>query len=411
MLLTQGKQIYKKMNIRNSIQALKDEITAYRHELHRNPQTAYEETYASTLIQEKLTEWGIDFDKNWAVTGVVATIEGAQNTSGKTIALRADIDALDILEEDNKPHVSQTPGKMHGCGHDGHTAMLLGAAKYLSENRNFDGKIHLIFQPAEEGAGGAYKMIDEGLFDTYQIDEIYGLHNWPLIPRGQIAMRAGPIMAAADRFDINIIGKGGHAAAPYVSIDPIIIGTQIVTALQTLISRSIHYNDSAVISITNFNAGTGAFNVIPENGHLSGTLRTFDQDLRETLKRRIAEISQDTAKLYGGSATCEFDPGGYAPTVNSAAETTFCGDVAESLVSAENLDRNVDPVMGAEDFGAYLLQKPGCFIFMGQAEPDSPESNCNNMVHTPQYDFNDDIIPLGIEYWVRLAETAMPLSK
>ncbi len=398
------------MKIRNSIQPIHEEIIGYRRAMHEHPQTAYEETFASDLVAEKLSEWGIPFERDIAVTGIVGTIEGEQNDNGHSIGLRADMDALDILEENNKPHVSKIPGKMHGCGHDGHTAMLLGAAKYLSENRNFNGKVHLIFQPAEEGYGGAHKMIEEKLFERFPCDSVYGLHNWPRLPRGHIAMRVGPIMAAADRFDISIKGVGGHAAIPHRTNDPVIIGAQLVNTLQTLVSRTANPLDSVVISITNFNAGTGAFNVIPETAELSGTLRTFDPDTRKHMIKRIEEITRDTAALFGASGDCKFMDGGYDPTINTHDETQLCADVAQQIVGEEHVDENVAPVMGAEDFGAMLQEKPGCYIFLGQAEEDE-SSNHNHMVHTPQYDFNDEIIPLGVEYWTRLVETALPLKK
>lgn len=395
------------MKIRNSIQDIKDEITAYRRSLHQHPQTSYEEEFASGLVRDKLSEWGITFEDKIAVTGIVATIEGETNNSGKVIGLRADMDALDIIEDvTGKPHASKIPGKMHGCGHDGHTAMLLGAAKYLKENRNFDGKVHLIFQPAEEGAGGAHKMIEEGLFKRFPMDAVYGLHNWPKLPKGKIAMRSGPIMAAAERFYIQISGTGGHAAMPHKTIDPIIIGTQIVTALQTLVSRTADPLDPVVISITNFNAGTGAFNVIPDSAHLSGTLRAFTPEMRSNMMQRIHEVAADTAKMLGGSAICEFAAGGYDPTINTAAETAQCADIAKALVGEDLVDTDVTPSMGAEDFGAMLQAVPGCYIWMGQGEADET-SHHNQGLHTPQYDFNDDIIPLGIEYWVRVVENTL----
>ena len=312
------------MSVRNSIQDMHDEITMYRRSMHENPQTGFEEEFASGLVRDKLTEWDIEFEDKIAVTGIVATIEGETNTSGRAIGLRADMDALDILEEPNKPHVSKTPGKMHGCGHDGHTAMLLGAAKYLAENRNFDGKVYLIFQPAEEGMGGAHKMIEEGLFKRFPMDAVYGLHNWPKMPRGTVGVKAGPIMAGAERFDITITGKGGHAAMPQTCIDPIVIGSQIVQALQTLVSRTRDPIDPVVISITNFNGGTGAFNVIPDTAKLSGTMRSFKPETRDLMIQRIKEICSDTAAMLGGSATCEFMAGGYDPTVNNESKTEEC---------------------------------------------------------------------------------------
>ena len=263
------------MTLSNSIAAMKDEIAAYRRELHQNPQTAYEETFASDFIAGKLTEWGIPFERGFAVTGIVATIEGQSTTSGKAVALRADIDALNMVEKSGRPWASLTSGKMHGCGHDGHTAMLLGAAKHLAETRNFDGKVHLIFQPAEEGGAGAIRMIEEGLFKKYPVDAAFGLHNWPGMKFGEIGLKPGPIMASSDSFDITIIGKGGHAALPHLNIDPIVAGSHIVAALQSIVSRQVDPVDQGVVSITNFRAGTGAHNVIPERAELSGTYRSF----------------------------------------------------------------------------------------------------------------------------------------
>jgi len=394
------------MNVRNSIVDMKDEITAYRRDLHQNPQTGFEEEFASGLVREKLSEWGISFEDKIAVTGIVATIEGETNSSGKAIGLRADMDALDILEEPNKPHVSKIDGKMHGCGHDGHTAMLLGAAKYLSENRNFDGKVHLIFQPAEEGMGGAHKMIEEGLFERFPMDSVYGMHNWPKMPRGTVGARSGPIMAGAERFDITITGKGGHAAMPHTCVDPIVIGAQIVGALQTLVSRTRDPLDPVVISITNFNGGTGAFNVIPDSATMSGTMRSFKPETRDLMIQRIKDICADSAAMLGGSAECVFMAGGYDPTVNTDAETAACIGIAQDLLGANNVDTSIDPSMGAEDFGAMLQAVPGCYIWMGQGEEDDASMH-NQGLHTPQYDFNDEIIPAGIEYWVRVVERVL----
>ncbi|HBR68170.1 MAG TPA: amidohydrolase [Rhodospirillaceae bacterium] len=393
----------------NSIAAMKDEIAAYRRAMHENPQTAYEEEFASNLVAEKLAAWGIKFERGIAKTGIVATIEGQKTSSGKAIALRADMDALDITEADNKPWKSKTPGKMHGCGHDGHTAMLLGAAKYLSETRNFDGKVHLIFQPAEEGQGGAILMIKEGLFKKFPCDAVYGMHNWPGLPKGTIGLRPGPIMAAADRFSITIHGKGGHAAQPHNTIDPVVVGAQIVTTLQTLISRTLNPVQPGVISVTNFNAGTGAFNVIAETATLTGTIRSFDPAVRAMLKKRVEEMATASAALHGAKAECSFTEG-YDPTINDPEATEFCASIARRIVGAENVDTDIAPSMGAEDFGAMLAEKPGCYIKMGQGEKD-PASNHNRGLHTPQYDFNDDIIPLGIEYWVTLVEEALKLEK
>lgn len=393
----------------NSIAALKDEIAAYRRELHQNPQTCYEETFAADLVARKLTEWGIPFESGIAKTGIVAKIEGQKTASGKAIGLRCDMDALDIIEKSGQPWASKIEGKMHGCGHDGHTAMMLGAAKYLSETRNFDGTVYLIFQPAEEGGAGAVKMIEEGLFKKYPMDAVFGLHNWPGMKKGEIGLRAGPIMASTDTFEIVINGKGGHAAMPNRSIDPVIVASHVVTALQTIVSREIDPVDQAVVSVTNINGGTGADNVIPDTCTLTGTYRTFRSETRKMVGERIEAITKGIASSMNASATIEFW-GGYDPTLNSPAESEFCAGIARALVGDDNVNANVDPCMGAEDFGAMLQEIPGCYIWMGQAEADA-NSPHNKGLHNAGYDFNDEIIPLGVEYWARLTEAAMPLSK
>ncbi|MFA5592534.1 MAG: M20 aminoacylase family protein [Micavibrio sp.] len=394
----------------NSITAMKDEIAACRRELHQNPQTAYEEIFASELVQKKLTEWGIPFKTGFAQTGLVATIEGQKTDSGKAIGLRADMDALSMTEQSGQPWASKIPGKMHGCGHDGHTAMLLGAAKYLAATRNFNGKVHLIFQPAEEGGGGAIRMIEDGLFKHFPMNAVFGMHNWPAMKRGTIGLRPGPIMASSDSFDITVTGKGGHAALPHFNTDPIVAASHIVTALQTLVARQIDPVDQAVLSITNFNAGTGAFNVIPDQAVLSGTYRAFRVETRAYIEKRLREIPAAIASAFG--CACELRVNdGYDPTINSAAESAFCADIARQLVGEENVNDAVEPCMGAEDFGAMLQQVPGCYIWMGQGEPDAPESPHNKGLHNAGYDFNDAILPLGIEYWARLAEAALKLEE
>lgn len=394
----------------NSIAAMKDEIAATRRALHENPQTAYVETFASAHVQEKLTAWGIPFKAGYAKTGIVAMIAGQKTDSGRAIGLRADMDALDITEASGQPWTSKIPGKMHGCGHDGHTAMLLGAAKYLSQTRNFNGTVYLIFQPAEEGGAGAIRMMEEGLFRDYPMNAIFGLHNWPAMKRGEIGLRAGPIMASSDSFEITITGKGGHAALPHRIVDPILAAAHLVTALQSVVSRQIDPVDQAVLSITNFNAGTGASNVIPDRAVLTGTYRAFQVETRALLERRLREISQSIAHSFGCECAVTVNDG-YDPTINSAAESAFCADIARALVGAENVNANVEPCMGAEDFGAFLREVPGCYIWMGQGEPDAPDSPHNKGLHNAGYDFNDDIIPLGVEYWARLAEAALPLVK
>lgn len=397
------------MSLSNSIPAIAEEVTAYRRALHENPQTSYEETFASDLVAEKLTEWGIQFERGIAVTGIVATIEGQKNDSGKAIALRADMDALDIVEKSGQPWASKTPGKMHGCGHDGHTAMLLGAAKYLSETRNFNGKIHLIFQPAEEGGAGAVKMIEEGLFDKYPVDAAFGLHNWPMMPKGTIGLKPGPIMASTDDFTITVTGKGGHAAMPHGSIDPLPVAAHIVLALQTIVSRTIDPVDQAVVSITNMNGGTGASNVIPDTVTMVGTYRTFRQETRALVRRRIMALADLTARAHQCEAAVTFKDG-YDPTINSPAEAEFCAEIARALVGGENVNAAVEPCMGAEDFGAMTQKVPGCYIWLGQGEPDAPDSPHNKGLHNAGYDFNDSVIARGIEYWARLSEQYLPLK-
>jgi len=394
------------MTTSNSIAALKDEIAGYRRELHQNPQTNYEEKFASDLVQRKLTEWGITFKTGYGVTGVVATIEGQQNDSGKSIALRCDMDALDMTETSGQPWASKIPGKMHGCGHDGHTAMMLGAAKYLSETRNFNGTVHLIFQPAEEGGGGADRMMKDGLLRDFKIDAAFGLHNWPQMPKGTIGLRSGPIMASTSDFKITVKGKGGHAAMPHLNIDPVPAAAQIVTAMQTIVSRKVDPVDQAVVSITNINGGSGATNVIPDFVTLTGTFRTFKIETRTMIGQRIEQIAQSIAAAFGCTAAVELEAG-YDPTINSDKESAFCAEVARALVGADNVNANVEPCMGAEDFGAFLQKVPGCYIWMGQGEPD-PVSPHNKGLHNTGYDFNDGIIPLGIEYWARLVEAALP---
>lgn len=397
------------MNIRDEIIALHAEMTKYRRALHEFPQTAFEETFANSLVAEKLDEWGIPYQNGMAETGIVATIEGKKNTSGKRIGFRVDMDALNIMEEPNKEWMSQVPGKMHACGHDGHTATLLGAAKYLAAHNNFDGTLHLIFQPAEEGAGGAKRMIEEGLFETFPCDEVYALHNWPWLPRGQIAMRAGEMMAGSSKFMLTINGVGGHAAQPEKTIDPIVIGGQIITAIQNVISRYTSPTNRAVVSITNFNAGTGAHNIIPERAELIGTVRTFSMETRKSIQENLLEISRGIAQSMG--ADVEFDFQTICdPTINDKEMTSFSAAVAAQVVGKDHVDDQYPALMISEDFGAMLGERPGAYIFIGQGEPDDLTAPSNFGLHTPDYDFNDNIIPIGMEYWASLAENRMPLE-
>ncbi len=391
------------MKIRNSIAVLKEEISAYRHSMHENPGTAYEEKFASELVSRKLKEWGIEFESNIAVTGIVAKIEGRSNMSGKSIGLRADMDALDIVERSGQPWSSKIEGKMHACGHDGHTSLLLGAAKYLQETRNFDGTVYFIFQPAEEGRGGADRMIQEGLFEKFQIDVVFGLHNWPFLERGKAALRNGPMLASANEFTVKVTGKGGHAAFPEKTKDPIITASKMILAIQTIISRELKPTNPAVISITNFNAGTGAFNVIPDEAEFRGTFRVFTPETKEFVQRRIDEICSSIAEAFGLKVSVEFGDA-IPPTINTKAETDLCASILRDILGSENVDTDVELCMGSEDFGSMLLNRPGAYIFLGQAERDNLSPH-NQSLHAPNYDFNDEIIPLGIEYFVKIAET------
>ncbi|PJB69774.1 MAG: amidohydrolase [Alphaproteobacteria bacterium CG_4_9_14_3_um_filter_47_13] len=397
------------MPVINSIADRKDEIAAWRQELHRNAQTKYEEVYAGDLIAKKLEEWGIPHTRGFAKTGIVATIEGQKTDSGKAIALRADMDALDIQERTGLPYASCNEGKMHACGHDGHMASLLGATKYLNETKNFNGKVHLIFQPAEEGGSGADKMIEEGLFKKFPCNYVFGFHNWPTLPVGTINMRVGGIMASVDEFEIIVKGKGGHAAMPENTIDPIVIASQIVIALQTIVSRTVSPIDTAVVSVTNMNAGTGAFNVIPGSARLHGTVRTFSNDVRHKIKERMESIVGNISKAF--DSTIEID---YIfqtePTVNTADGIAIAAKAAALVVGEKNVDTNCLPTMGGEDFGAFLIEKPGAFVFIGQGVANDPHCHSSMGLHHPNYDFNDEILPIGSSYFAALAETYMPLE-
>jgi hippurate hydrolase len=388
--------------------ALREEAAEWRHELHEHPQTSYEEEFASGFVAARLAEWGIPFKRGLAKTGVVATIEG-RSPGGRALALRADMDALDITEEgDGLAYASRTPGKMHACGHDGHTAILLGVAKYLKDHRDFGGRVHLIFQPAEEGGAGAVRMMREGLFEEFPADAVYGLHNWPYAPVGTLATRAGPLLASADELTITVRGRGGHAAMPHRTVDPIVVGAHVVTALQSIVARNVDPVDQGVLTIANFNAGTGATNVIADRAVLTGTIRAFKPETRLLLERRAREVTEGVARALLAEAELRVREGGYAPTVNTARETAIAAAAAAAVLGPGNVDADVAPVMGAEDFGAYLTKVPGCFVFLGQGVPGDPASRHNQGLHTARYDFNDEIIPLAVSWFAKLVESQLP---
>ncbi len=397
------------MKIRPYIIDIKYEITKYRRILHQNPQTAFKESFASDFIADKLRKWGIAFERNIGKTGIVATIKGKKSDSNKSIGIRADIDALDILEEDNKKWVSNIKGKMHGCGHDGHSAALLGAAKYLKENNNFNGTVNLIFQPAEENGQGAKAMIDDGILKRFPCDFIYAMHNWPYCPLGYFEINEKESMAAVDHFKVIIDGKGGHASKPHTTIDPIIISSQIINSLQTIISRETDPFTPAVLSVTNINGGTGAFNVIPSQTSFSGTVRSYDKNLKRHIEKRIREISYEIANAHKAIATCTYETR-TQPTKNHKEHAQICINIAKEMVGDTMVSKDPTPSMGGEDFGVFLEHIPGAYIKIGQAVDDDPNHRCSKGLHNAGYDFNDDLLPITIEYWARLVEHLLPLK-
>jgi hippurate hydrolase len=387
------------MPIINRVADLADEITTWRRDFHENPELLFDVHRTAGIVAEKLKSFGCDeVVTGLGRTGVVGVIKGRSDNSGRVIGLRADMDALPIEEATNAPHKSKVPGKMHACGHDGHTAMLLGAAKYLAETRNFDGTAVVIFQPAEEGGGGGNEMLKDGLMERFGVQEVYGMHNMPGIPVGQFAIRPGPMMAAADRFTINIEGKGGHAARPHDCIDPVVVSAHVIAALQTVASRSADPLDSVVVSVCTVRAGD-AFNVIPQTAMLLGTVRTLSPEVRDLAETRIRAIVENVCAAFGAKAEVEYDRG-YPVTMNDPDKTDFMANVARAVSGENAVDTTVLPLMGAEDFSYMLEQRPGAYIFLGNGDTAG--------VHHPAYDFNDEASPYGVSLWAKIIETGMP---
>ena len=385
------------MGVYEKLSELHDEMTEWRRDIHAHPETAFEEHRTSAFIADKLKSFGIEVDVGLAGTGVVGTIKGKRD-GDDAIGLRADIDALDIHEQTNRPYASKNPGKMHACGHDGHTTMLLGAAKYLAETRDFSGTAYVIFQPAEENEGGARVMVEEGLFDKFPMRAIYGMHNWPGFPVGDVGVRAGPMMAAYDRFDMTVTGHGSHGAMPHQGKDPIVIAAQIVTGLQSIASRNVDPLESVVVSVTQFHGGD-AYNVIPESVILRGTARSFIPSVQDMIESKIEQIAKGIAAAHGAFIEFKYRRG-YPPTVNDEAQTEVAAAIARKVVGADKVRENVAPVMGSEDFAFMLNEKPGSYIWMGVGEDVAN-------LHSPQYDFNDEVLPIGASYWARLVEDTL----
>ncbi|MDC0038019.1 M20 family metallopeptidase [Alphaproteobacteria bacterium] len=386
------------MPILNSINQMQKDMQEWRRDLHKIPEIGLKEFKTSSYIKDKLKGWDIEFKDGYADTGLIAWVKGSKGDSKKSIGLRADFDALPMNEKNNFDHKSSNKGMMHACGHDGHTTMLLGAVKYLKENNDFDGTVYFIFQPGEEGFGGGEIMINEGLLNDFNIDEVYALHNWPELPLGHFGVSTGPMMAAVDEFDIIVKGKGGHAAIPDLGVDPVIIAAQIINAVQTIISRVTSPIDKALISITKVHAGS-AYNVIDDEVFLGGTVRTFKEKTRILIQKKLNDIAKGIAQANGGDIEFIYKPG-YPPTINTKDESIFASEVAKNLVGDKNVITDVEPSMGGEDFSYFLNKKPGSYLYIGQKDENHKEH-----LHTTKYDFNDNLLPIGVNFWVDLVKS------
>jgi len=386
------------MPIVNRVADLLPEIAAWRQDIHAHPELLFDVHRTAGVVADKLKSFGCDeVVTGIGRTGVVGVIRGRKGKSNKVIGMRADMDALPIEEATDLPYKSTVPGKMHACGHDGHTAMLLGAARYLAETRNFTGTAVVIFQPAEEGGAGGKAMVDDGMMDRFKINEVYGMHNYPGMPVGAFGIRPGPVMAAADYISITIEGKGAHAARPHLGVDPVLVGAQIINAVQSIVSRNVDPLKSAVVSIPMFEAST-ADNIIPQTVKLRGTVRTLEAGVRDFVEKRLQELVEHTAAAYGAKATTTYRRN-YPVLVNHERQTDFAASVASQIVGDKQVDTDLPPMMGAEDFSFMLNERPGAFIWIGNGDSAG--------LHHPKYNFNDEAIPVGTSYWVKLAETAL----
>ncbi len=391
------------MKLIDPILQFHEELKHIRRTIHARPELAYEEVLTAELVAAKLTEWSIPVIRGLGKTGVVGVIRNGG--SQRAVGLRADMDALPLQEHNTFGHQSTHAGKMHACGHDGHTAMLLGAAHYLAKHRNFNGTVYVIFQPAEEGGGGAKAMMDDGLFEQCPMEAVFGMHNWPNMKAGTLGVVPGPMMASSNEFELTIRGKGSHAAQPHLSVDPIMVAVQIAQSWQTIVSRNTSPIDSSVLSITQIHAGS-ATNIVPDSASMIGTVRTFTIPVLDMVERRMLEIAEHTAAAFGASVEFSFRRN-YPPLINHVAETEFAIDVMKDVVGSNGVLAKAEPTMGSEDFAFMLLEKPGCYVFIGNGDGTHRESGhglgpCN--LHNPSYDFNDDLLPIGASYWVRLAE-------
>ncbi len=389
------------------IRRWQDEFTAVRRDLHAHPELGFEEHRTAKAVAGHLAALGIEHHTGIGRTGIVAVIRGASTASGRGVGLRADMDALPLQEENAFAHKSVYDGRMHACGHDGHTTMLLAAARYLHETRRFDGTAYLIFQPGEEGYAGGKAMIDDGLFERFPSDQVYALHNWPGLPAGTIAVRPGPMMAAADRVEIHIAGRGGHGAHPNLTIDPVLVAAHIIVAAQSIVSRNVNPIDTAVVSLCSMQAGNpGAMSVVPREAHLVGTVRTFRPATQDLIEKRLTDLAHSIAAAFGATARVDYQRV-YPATVNTDAEAIFAANVAAALVGEANVVRDLEPSMGSEDFSFMLQQRPGAYARLGQGG-DGIGRGC--FLHNSSYDFNDGVISVGAGYLSALAERAMPLD-